>query len=97
MDSSSNVWFYNNTGQELMPMIFIQGAFPVLRLATYDQSRSLGIDYDGYVDANFPKVVGVPDSSSATGVMGTISYDNSYLYICTSTNKWGRTELDYGF
>ena len=32
-------------------------------------------------------------TSSGTGVQGEISWDASYLYICTATNTWKRTAL----
>ena len=34
-----------------------------------------------------------PASASAAGVAGTIAWDSSYLYVCTSTNVWKRTAL----
>lgn len=35
--------------------------------------------------------------SVTTGSAGDVVYDSSYLYVCTSTNKWGRVLLDYAF
>jgi hypothetical protein len=35
--------------------------------------------------------------TSTTGIAGDWAYDSSYLYLCTSTNKWGRILLDYSF
>ena len=32
-----------------------------------------------------------PASSGATGVAGTITWDASYIYVCTATNTWRRT------
>lgn len=40
---------------------------------------------------------GTPDSSSYVGTQGDLKVDNSYLYVCTSTNKWGRILLDFNF
>lgn len=37
--------------------------------------------------------VGVPASASATGVKGDISFDASYIYICTATNTWKRVAI----
>jgi hypothetical protein len=34
-----------------------------------------------------------PASSSATGTVGSIAYDNSYLYIATATNTWKRASI----
>lgn len=36
----------------------------------------------------------IPTVSGSTGTKGTVSYDNNYLYICYSTNNWGRIVLD---
>lgn len=35
-----------------------------------------------------------PASSTATGIKGTITYNNDYLYICIATNTWKRVALD---
>ena len=35
-----------------------------------------------------------PASSTSTGVKGTITYNNDYLYICVATNTWKRVALD---
>jgi hypothetical protein len=34
-----------------------------------------------------------PLSSSAPGTAGQVSYDSSYLYICTAPNTWGRIAI----
>jgi len=34
-----------------------------------------------------------PASATATGVTGTISWDASYIYICTATNTWKRAAI----
>lgn len=35
----------------------------------------------------------VPANSSANGLVGTIRYDSSYVYICVSNNTWKRATL----
>ena len=52
------------------------------------------------VNANFTELYTalgtVPNStktSTATGTAGQISYDASYIYICTATNTWKRAAL----
>jgi len=35
-----------------------------------------------------------PVNHTATGTVGTISWDTSYLYICTAANTWRRTGLN---
>ena len=48
----------------------------------------------GPVSTTFPNVVaGTPASATATGVKGTVKYDNSYIYICTATNTWKRASI----
>lgn len=34
-----------------------------------------------------------PASNTATGFAGQIAYDNTYLYVCTGNNVWGRIDL----
>lgn len=34
-----------------------------------------------------------PATSTSNGVAGTITYDNTYFYVCTSNNIWVRTQL----
>ena len=35
----------------------------------------------------------VPLSSVSSGTAGQIAYDESYLYVCTATNTWGRSSI----
>ena len=35
--------------------------------------------------------------TATSGTAGDLVYDSSYMYICISTNKWGRVLLDYAF
>jgi hypothetical protein len=50
-----------------------------------------GILYEFY--ANKMKRVSVPGSSSATGAVGDIAFDSSYIYVCHATNTWKRVAL----
>jgi hypothetical protein len=34
-----------------------------------------------------------PASASATGAVGTIAWDSSYIYVCTATNTWKRAAI----
>lgn len=34
-----------------------------------------------------------PSSAAAAGVVGTVSWDASYIYICTATNTWKRAAI----
>ena len=49
------------------------------------------LDASAYFQSKITKLS--PPDSSTTGTAGDWSYDASYLYICTSTNYWGRVAL----
>jgi hypothetical protein len=53
------------------------------------------LDGSAYFQSKITKTT-IPGTST-TGIAGEWVYDSSYLYLCTSTNKWGRTLLDYNF
>lgn len=36
----------------------------------------------------------VPANSTSSGIPGTIRFDSSYVYICTSNNVWKRATLN---
>lgn len=40
-----------------------------------------------------PALVAVPTSATATGVVGQVSFDQAYFYICTNTNTWKRVAI----
>lgn len=51
-----------------------------------------------YVDllnkpATAPALVAPPVSSTASGVVGQISWDANYIYVCVNTNTWKRVAL----
>ena len=50
-------------------------------------SKSLG-DITTYVES-----VGVPATSTSTGIVNTIAIDTNYLYICVATDTWKRVAL----
>lgn len=39
------------------------------------------------------KPVSVPTSTTSSGITDTMTWDDDFFYICTSTNSWGRTAL----
>jgi hypothetical protein len=56
------------------------------------------------INANFTELYTalgtVPNGTKAatdTGTPGQISYDASYIYICTATNTWKRASLTGGY
>jgi hypothetical protein len=45
-----------------------------------------------------PKIIdSSTKASNATGTPGQMAYDASYLYVCTSTNVWGRILMQTGY
>ena len=46
------------------------------------------------VAANLTLSANAPASSSANGIAGTLAYDQTYLYICTTKNVWKRVALE---
>lgn len=49
------------------------------------------------LDAKLGKLIGVgsypPSSISSPGDTGTMTWDNSYFYVCIATNSWKRAAL----
>jgi hypothetical protein len=62
---------------------------------------STGFTSKGYVDGSLnvkqPLITFGTKDSSAIGTPGSWTYDASYLYICSSTNFWGRLLLTTGY
>ncbi len=64
-------------------------------------SNSLSVNGTGYFGDNVTMAnnaslyldSSTPSSSSAAGVVGTITWDSSYIYICTATNTWKRAAI----
>ena len=54
-----------------------------------------GIDFSGVTFSGAPIIMPLitPASSSATGTIGSIVWDASNIYICTSTNTWKKAAL----
>lgn len=46
-----------------------------------------------YVPGTFRIATSTPASASATGTVGTIAWDSSYIYIATGTNTWKRVAI----
>jgi len=40
-----------------------------------------------------PALVAVPASSTSAGIVGQVSFDQQYFYVCTNTNTWKRVAL----
>lgn len=56
---------------------------------------STGLAVTGEISATGLVSVGgsTPASASATGTAGTITWDSSYVYVCTATNTWKRVAI----
>jgi hypothetical protein len=65
-------------------------------------SGRLYVYYDSsWIDAS-PKgvassIMSGTKTSTATGTVGQITYDDNYIYICTATNTWKRSPLTGGY
>lgn len=59
----------------------------------YDTDTEQFLIHNGSVYT--PPVIAVspPSSASDSGVAGQISYDSSYIYICTATDTWKRASI----
>jgi hypothetical protein len=52
-------------------------------------------EYVRVEDDNFQiEMSKTPASASASGTAGQIAWDTNYLYVCTATNTWKRTDLN---
>ena len=75
-------------------LIYVDSSLNVKADLSYvDASLNAKPGFD-YVDGSLASIItrGAPVDSSANGQPGEIQYDDSYLYICTSTNKWFRVQ-----
>lgn len=63
--------------------------------ATVAQFSSTGLSVTGTLTSSglFGCGGSTPASASATGTAGTITWDSSYIYVCTATNTWKRVAI----
>ena len=54
------------------------------------------LSVESFTSSGLPPILwtGVPPTDTSYGLPGLAAYDNTHLYICTGTNKWGRTSLN---
>ena len=69
------------------PALFINGNTLKTGISTTVPVTTLDIN------GSFRVVPATPSSSTATGVPGQISWDDSYIYVCTDANEWKRAGL----
>lgn len=76
--------------------IFSTAGAELLRVNNHG-TKVFAIDKDGDVEANSYNISGLntpPSSASDTGTTGEIRFgSDGYLYLCTATNTWLRTQL----
>ena len=58
---------------------------------TVQDQEPITVNISGVQIINVPN--GTPASSSATGTIGTIEWDASYIYVCVDTDTWKRAAL----
>jgi len=71
----------------------------IINQLTYALNTSIG-DYATVTQLNSmfqSKIDLSTKTSSDEGIMGEITFDASYIYVCTSTNIWGRLLLETGY
>jgi hypothetical protein len=56
---------------------------------TNSPKKKLDVNDDGIII----RTAKTPASATATGVVGEISWDSNYVYVCVATNTWKRTAL----
>jgi len=65
--------------------------YKIRHLFLSDNSISIG---DRTISSqNMIQIRNVPETSSSAGVKGDIGLDDSFMYVCTSENKWKRIPL----
>ena len=50
--------------------------------------------YSSLISSSSKMIDTPPSSSSDVGIPGQTAYDDNYLYVCTASNTWKRTELE---
>ena len=53
----------------------------------YDWDVSLNTALD-FLNAKTVNVVAVPTTASSTGVVGSIAYNTTHLFVCVGTDSW---------
>ena len=78
----------SNAGSNLRLASYTDGGGYLSQI--FEITRSTGLTtFNGQVALT----TSTPASASATGVAGTITWDSSYIYVCTATNTWKRVAI----
>jgi hypothetical protein len=88
---ASDLAFYAFNGARSEKMRLTQDGM----LGINDTTPTYTVDVTGDIRAtgNIIHTTQTPASSGAAGVAGTITWDASYIYICTATNTWKRVAI----
>jgi hypothetical protein len=65
------------------------GYWDVIRLTSYNFGQWVGT----HVTSRRPATVAAPATAGASGTVGQVAYDTSYIYMCVATNTWKRAAL----
>lgn len=87
-DILTQVLLFNQNVLDLQK-VTMQRAAVYVGSGTVPDGYNVQVDPDGDVS----DIVDAPASATATGVMGQMSYDSNYFYICVATNTWKRVAL----
>lgn len=63
-----------------------------VRSARFGKTQTT-LDQNVAVSGNLTLATQTPASAGAAGTAGTITWDSSYIYICTATNTWKRVAI----
>jgi hypothetical protein len=88
------IWNSAETDFTLLRFGGTSSSFPALkRSGTVLQARLA--DDSGYttMDAQLRSQGTAPATATSTGTAGDVRYDADYIYICTATNIWKRSQL----
>jgi hypothetical protein len=105
LSSSHLISFFDSTGSSRQAYIYKEGTSGKFVIGNDQAGKSIVLAPSGSdavtvtsTAATFAGTVihtlsATPASASATGTVGTMSWDASYIYICTATNTWKRVAI----
>lgn len=102
-DGGSNALLGSTANYNLMQIVGVirsgatvsrpTGDFLIRGQSYFDTTLGKTIDYNGSSWIESARWVSVPASATASGTVGDISADASYIYICHATNTWKRVSI----
>ena len=95
--SASDLMFLNNANAGGNLQLQTQGTTVLQLDAAGSASFTGALDVGGDVTLSAGDLIittsTTPASAAAAGVVGTIAWDASYMYVCTATNTWKRVAI----